>query len=95
MSHPMDGGGGARVYQYQPTEDGRDAIFAQWQQRDELTQTIQVETANTAISQVSMITSSDPPPDIYKLNQSINELNRQDPGQYYPSQVKVNEEAFL
>jgi hypothetical protein len=30
--------GGVRVYQYQPSEDGRDTIFTEWQQRDAIIQ---------------------------------------------------------
>jgi hypothetical protein len=63
---------GTRVYQYQPPEDGRESIFAQWQQRDAVQlefSALQVlsfapETNHQAL-QVAAIESSDPPPDKY------------------------------
>lgn len=58
--------GGVRVYQYQQPEDGRDTIFAQWQQRDINTQAIQMATAVP-------IALPDPPPDIYASDESPGE----------------------
>jgi hypothetical protein len=60
--------GGARVYQYQPPEDGRVAIFAQWQQRDSLARSSQ---EGLMLSVPVTVTIPDPPPDISITNQSL------------------------
>lgn len=60
--------GGARVYQYQPPEDGRVAIFAQWQQRDSLARSVQ-EGSIPAVPVT--VTTPDPPPDMSITNQSL------------------------
>ena len=62
--------GGTRVYQYQPPEDGRETIFAQWQQRDNATQVGLVPSVTVAIA------APDPPPDIYTSKQSAGGSNR-------------------
>ncbi|WP_348229883.1 plasmid replication protein, CyRepA1 family [Trichocoleus desertorum] len=64
--------GGTRVYQYQPPEDGRETIFAQWQQRDT---PIQPTQGGLAPSITIAIAPSDPPPDIYVSNQSAGGSN--------------------
>lgn len=63
--------GGLRVYQYQLPEDGREAIFAQWQQRDLHTQITQAETEVLSTDPLGL---PDPPPDIYSSNQSTDGL---------------------
>ncbi|MBD2123263.1 plasmid replication protein, CyRepA1 family [Trichocoleus sp. FACHB-262] len=79
--------GGIRVYRYQPPEDEREAIFAQWQQRDALTQTAQIESAPllTAAS-----TLPDPPPDIYDSDYSLEGSKRLD--RELKEQIQTSEE---
>ncbi|MBD2100971.1 hypothetical protein [Leptolyngbya sp. FACHB-261] len=67
--------GGLRVYQYQPPSDGRAAIFAQWQQQDDLA--LQGErAAQTALCPALIPTASDPPPDMYEVNHSTSGLRQ-------------------
>lgn len=57
--------GGLRVYQYQPTTDSRELVFAQWQQRDQLA------SKREALSALELsIPEFDPPLDITDLNKS-------------------------
>lgn len=54
--------GGIRIYQYQPPDDERDIIFAQWQQRDMILQANQPETAGALSStQLTIAPPSDKP----------------------------------
>lgn len=70
--------GGARVYQYQPLEDERDRIFAQWEQRDAMqnsvdafhTQSHPVKERISTDPNPVLIAENDPPPDISISNQS-------------------------
>jgi hypothetical protein len=63
--------GGLRVYQYQAPQDGRDTIFAQWQQRDRAAQVTQSKKSgcSTASAFLAAI-CHDPPPDIDHSNRS-------------------------
>lgn len=56
--------GGLRVYQYQPPQDGRDAVFAHWQQQDSIAQLDQTKCPAAS----TKIPNTDPPPDIDCVN---------------------------
>lgn len=68
--------GGIRVYQYQPPEDGRDTIFAEWQQRDAIAQAGKTEGVSEIVPTSVPMEKIDPPPDIYVLNQSLSGLSK-------------------
>lgn len=64
--------GGLRVYQYQPPMDGRDTVFAQWQQRDSIRLDDRMESipGDTTMSALALSPSTDPPPDIFDSNKA-------------------------
>ncbi|QYO68339.1 hypothetical protein [Leptolyngbya sp. 7M] len=60
--------GGLRVYQYDPPNDQRDAIFRHWQTRDAIYTNSSSPTSVTSTSSASI---SDPPLDILDLDHSL------------------------
>lgn len=70
--------GGLRVYQYRQPEDGRDIIFAQWQQQETIAQATETtetkeasqHAATSALISMIPIADPDPPSDIDQFNRS-------------------------
>lgn len=81
---------GARVYQYQPPQDDRHVIFAQWQQRDQLNQ----DQPNLATSsqKLGVNGTSDPPPDISLSNPSLAGSHSMSP--VFPAVAMTDETAL-
>ncbi|MBD2090670.1 DUF3854 domain-containing protein [Microcoleus sp. FACHB-1515] len=65
--------GGPRIYQYQPSNDGRETIFAEWQQRDADALDSSIATLDRAAT-LPPTSTTDPPPDKFIASRSADGL---------------------